>query len=783
MSIQVTGIIEGPLGTPSPGITIRVVSKISYKDTYRLSTEDHVTTTGGAYDFQLNEGFHKILIRYRGASSFTKLGDVSVSDQTPSPITLINLLESSSPNALVVKLQELADDASESAQSASDDADQVALDKQQVTLLAQQVSDDADQVALDKSATAQSEANTAQSAADAAASATSAAQSEANVNQAVTGAQEELLPPGSEIYPEVGILQNGDVVTAGTTHLRVLVDGKPTIVETFPQSTGIVSNLTSTSATIGSVDIELLTLGSADLRRKGDVRGYGVTGIGDDSVAFSKALNGAELMGTPVIIPEFMDIFITSEQHLRGLTLTGGGTITSGVKHLFTTSDGTENTKFIDVKFRTAIKDAFVVRANDNLLTGITVRGCEFDGFLCGISAPVFNADISHNLFKDTVQSDETASSIYLQSDAIGESEETVIVGNRFTNVNGGILAAGRAVINGNIFNSIAKTHCIYASGSEGTVICGNRMNGVREGIATSKTKNLVALGNRIKVYGRNALRLYECDGLIFKGNDVTMDCSLGTASSFVFADSRGGRDGSEFVNIEGNNFEVINGVLDSNPLIFLSDGDSKSGFYVDFKSNKFRNIDTSHLTGSFYEQAFAKIHNPYAGGNRVRMLDNDILNITPINKDNRGRQILLRGVSEERTLIKFNDGESFDTSVQKGSVWMDVGSSGQIASSFTDGVCKSVSKGQVGKYEIEFNSLVALNDVSVSSTLANYPRDVNVELSNTASNNPYYTSLTITLLDDNGAPYDPNFDCRVLVGIDAGVNMFSDIQYKYNLQ
>jgi len=242
MSIQVTGIIEGPLGTPSPGITIRVVSKISYKNTYRLSTEDHVTTTGGAYDFQLNEGFHKILIRYRGASSFTKLGDVSVSDQTPSPITLINLLESSSPKALVVKLQDLADDASESAQSASDDADQVALDKQAVTQLAQQVSDDADQVALDKAAAAQSEAN--------------AAQSEANINVAVTGAQEEILPPGSEIYPEIGVLKNGDVVTVGVTHLRALVGGEPTIVEMSPFANGSVSLLTENGATIGGVDVQ-----------------------------------------------------------------------------------------------------------------------------------------------------------------------------------------------------------------------------------------------------------------------------------------------------------------------------------------------------------------------------------------------------------------------------------------------------------------------------------------------------------------------------------------------
>ncbi|AGH07366.1 hypothetical protein VPGG_00049 [Vibrio phage VBM1] len=265
MTIQVTGIIEGPLGSPSPGITIRVVSKISYRDTCRLSTEDHVTTTGGAYDFQLNEGFHKISIRYRGASSFVKLGDVSVSDQTPSPISLINLLESSSPKALVVKLQELADEASESAKSASDDADQVALDKQAVTQLAQQVSDDADQVALDKAAAAQSEANAVQSvgaaqqsASNAAGSATSAAQSEANINAAVTEAQNDIV--GGSIFKGSNgeAVEVGDFVKPGITHLRVLVDGKAKVVGINPRESGVVSQLTDLNATINGVTVDFI---------------------------------------------------------------------------------------------------------------------------------------------------------------------------------------------------------------------------------------------------------------------------------------------------------------------------------------------------------------------------------------------------------------------------------------------------------------------------------------------------------------------------------------------
>lgn len=47
----------------------------------------------------------------------------------------------------------------------------------------------------------------------------------------VTGAQEELLPPGSQIYPDDGsYLANGMTVTPGTTHLRALVGGETVIL-------------------------------------------------------------------------------------------------------------------------------------------------------------------------------------------------------------------------------------------------------------------------------------------------------------------------------------------------------------------------------------------------------------------------------------------------------------------------------------------------------------------------------------------------------------------------
>lgn len=70
-----------------------------------------------------------------------------------------------------------------------------------------------------------------------------------------TKAQEELLPLGSKIYPETGDLENGNNVTTGTTHLRVDISGKPTIISMNPISSGVVSGLTETGATIGGVNV------------------------------------------------------------------------------------------------------------------------------------------------------------------------------------------------------------------------------------------------------------------------------------------------------------------------------------------------------------------------------------------------------------------------------------------------------------------------------------------------------------------------------------------------
>ncbi|WMM35586.1 tail fiber protein [Vibrio phage PJN101] len=136
-----------------------------------------------------------------------------------------------------------------------------------------------------ENAASTSESNAATSESNAATSASSAAASENNAAQSAVDAQQSaddtaaIVPSlQSQIedrvtYPDLTTAQgdvlggklikgsnsetveNGDEIPAGTTHLRVLVGGKPTIVAMSPIASGIVNSLTDKGAVIGGDDV------------------------------------------------------------------------------------------------------------------------------------------------------------------------------------------------------------------------------------------------------------------------------------------------------------------------------------------------------------------------------------------------------------------------------------------------------------------------------------------------------------------------------------------------
>lgn len=75
----------------------------------------------------------------------------------------------------------------------------------------------------------------------------------------IDAAEERAIGAGVSIFrgSNGSYVQNGDVVPVGTTHLTVLINGKPEDVAIAPVASGTVADLTETSATIGGVGVAL----------------------------------------------------------------------------------------------------------------------------------------------------------------------------------------------------------------------------------------------------------------------------------------------------------------------------------------------------------------------------------------------------------------------------------------------------------------------------------------------------------------------------------------------
>ena len=84
------------------------------------------------------------------------------------------------------------------------------------------------------------------------------------VGAAHSNVEERLLGVGAKIYRGSNgqYVQNGDVVPAETTHLRVLINGKVEDVAMSPIASGAVSLLTDTSATIGVTQVNFNLINS-----------------------------------------------------------------------------------------------------------------------------------------------------------------------------------------------------------------------------------------------------------------------------------------------------------------------------------------------------------------------------------------------------------------------------------------------------------------------------------------------------------------------------------------
>ena len=149
MKIRVKGQLLNPIsGDPAKDSSIRFITVDGFKDVLRGSRSEFTCDHDGNYDFELEIGVFAVFIRFHVV--FEKMQTVTVNSETPSPLTMYELLEQSSDEPLtpeqVAYINELTEQSKGAAQvavdaasSASKDAQQIALDKIAVESARQQV--------------------------------------------------------------------------------------------------------------------------------------------------------------------------------------------------------------------------------------------------------------------------------------------------------------------------------------------------------------------------------------------------------------------------------------------------------------------------------------------------------------------------------------------------------------------------------------------------------------------------------------------------------------------
>ena len=509
-------------------------------------------------------------------------------------------------------------------------------------------------------------------------------------------------------------------------------------------------------------------------------------GIEDNAINLQRIEDFISLSNT-VDTVVYDGTFATSTINPRSGVKRTGGVIVGLNSRLFKADSNFVRSSWKEVLFVTEVPDAAIVLVDTPYVTqDITFNDNISVGYATAVSARAtsnLRAIITRNRIFDSVASSNIFWSIYLQSD-LTSTQISIIDGNIIDNTSAGVLAADKAVISNNIIDIQSYTgngsHGIYLSAVDGTVVNGNYVKTKKECIPCNQANNCSITGNYMETTGINAIRLQESKGSMYSNNVVVLDAVGGTAASFVRGFATGVSASTE-CSINKNKFRVINGNLVSNPFVFASDG-STSAWDVSVEDNEFYDVDTSALTGTFFQQAFAKVFDSVQA-DEIIFKRNTFKNITDITTDFRGRQILFRGCYEFKSKFEFTSGLNVDTNGGNGSLWFDTGSAGAINASQKDGEISTITKeAGVGVYKIVFSNLVALESFEWSGTGSNTPLEIRPALNNLAGLKPYYNEVEFTLYDGARAAFNPNFNCTILIKTTGTINNFSDLQYKYGL-
>lgn len=161
---KVIGKLLNPIsGKPAKDATIRFITVEGFKDLLRGSRSEFECNHDGNYDFELEIGVFAVFVRYHVA--FEKMQTVTVNSDTPSPLTMYELLEQSPDEPLTPEqvdyINELTKQAEDAANLAGQYAQQVTEDKDAVAQNTKAVEADSQKVAENKESVEQTAADVA----------------------------------------------------------------------------------------------------------------------------------------------------------------------------------------------------------------------------------------------------------------------------------------------------------------------------------------------------------------------------------------------------------------------------------------------------------------------------------------------------------------------------------------------------------------------------------------------------------------------------------------------
>ena len=90
MTIQVIGILIDPMKVIAPNVTVRVIATDTSSDSVPMLPAKTITGSDGSYGFELGNGKYSIVINF--SSKYNLIKEVTITNDTISPITLSKLL-------------------------------------------------------------------------------------------------------------------------------------------------------------------------------------------------------------------------------------------------------------------------------------------------------------------------------------------------------------------------------------------------------------------------------------------------------------------------------------------------------------------------------------------------------------------------------------------------------------------------------------------------------------------------------------------------------------------